>query len=91
VVLAAGSTSSSQATAVANLKAGGVLVSALLMPKVHAKALVVDGSRAYVGSENFTEPSLGHNRELGLIMTQATAVAPVAQNVSADFTAASPL
>ena len=35
--------------------------------KMHAKAIVVDGQRAYIGSENLSTNSLDHNRELGLI------------------------
>ena len=35
---------------------------------LHAKAIVVDGSEAYVGSENLTANSLDHNRELGVVL-----------------------
>lgn len=35
---------------------------------LHAKAIVVDGKRAYVGSENFTANSLNNNRELGILL-----------------------
>lgn len=35
---------------------------------LHAKAIVVDGKKAYMGSENFTANSLNNNRELGILL-----------------------
>ena len=56
---------------------------------IHAKAVVVDGARAYVGSENFTGGSLGYNRELGVIFSQASEVEKVQSTIATDFTAGS--
>ena len=50
-----------------------------------SKALVVDGMRAYVGSENFTYQSLNQNRELGLIVTDAASVQTIASTIAADY------
>jgi cardiolipin synthase A/B len=36
---------------------------------IHAKVIVVDGRRAFLGSENFSVGSMQYNRELGLITT----------------------
>ncbi len=36
--------------------------------QIHAKAIIVDGKQAYVGSANLTETSLIHNLELGLLL-----------------------
>ncbi len=36
---------------------------------VHAKAIVADGTNAFMGSENFGYASLNFNRELGLMLT----------------------
>ena len=57
---------------------------------IHAKALVVDGARAYVGSENFSGGSLGYNRELGVVFTEASEVAKVRATIAADFEGGAP-
>ncbi len=59
------------------LTANGVKVN--LLPKsatkgvdyIHAKAIVADGTTAFMGSENFGYASLNYNRELGLMLTTA--------------------
>jgi phosphatidylserine/phosphatidylglycerophosphate/cardiolipin synthase-like enzyme len=45
---------------------------------IHAKLIVVDGTRAYVGSINYSTSSMVYNRELGLITTSPAVVSPVA-------------
>jgi phosphatidylserine/phosphatidylglycerophosphate/cardiolipin synthase-like enzyme len=57
---------------------------------IHAKAILVDGSTAFVGSENATPASLDRNRELGLIVADPAVVAPVERTIAADFAAATP-
>ena len=42
----------------------------LKSPYPHAKLVIVDGLRAYVGSVNFTTQSLDSNRELGILVAQ---------------------
>jgi phosphatidylserine/phosphatidylglycerophosphate/cardiolipin synthase-like enzyme len=51
------------------LEQSGVEVRLLADAYSHAKAIVVDGSRAFVGSQNLTQGSLDKNRELGIILT----------------------
>ena len=41
---------------------------------VHAEAIVVDGRRAFVGSDNLLTASLDHNRELGVIVADPSAI-----------------
>jgi phosphatidylserine/phosphatidylglycerophosphate/cardiolipin synthase-like enzyme len=91
VVLSDTAPSSSQTTAVQQLKAGNVQVVSVGTPYIHAKAIVADGARAYVGSENFTTGSLQYNRELGLITTNPASAAQVAQTIAKDFATGSPL
>jgi phosphatidylserine/phosphatidylglycerophosphate/cardiolipin synthase-like enzyme len=91
VVLSDNPPSAAQSTAVAQLKAGGVQLVSVGTPYIHAKALVADGARAYVGSENFTTASLQYNRELGLITANAAAAAKVTQIIAQDFAAGAPL
>jgi phosphatidylserine/phosphatidylglycerophosphate/cardiolipin synthase-like enzyme len=57
---------------------------------IHAKALVADGARAYVGSENFSGGSLGYNRELGVYFTTASEVSKVDSTIVQDFNAGAP-
>src|SRR6185295_12014234 len=55
----------------ANAQAGtelvgkGIAARWLGSPSVHVKAIVVDGARAYLGSENISYTSLTKNREIG--------------------------
>ncbi len=42
----------------------------LSSPYVHAKLLLVDGERAYIGSVNFSAQSMDKNRELGILVSQ---------------------
>lgn len=51
---------------------------------VHAKAIVADSARAFVGSENFSASSMDDNRELGLITSDAAVVGPLASRLDAD-------
>jgi phosphatidylserine/phosphatidylglycerophosphate/cardiolipin synthase-like enzyme len=83
------STVASQATAVSALQAAGGKVVGYAYSStaldIHAKAIVVDGATAYVGSENLSGGSLGYNRELGVLFTNATQVGKVASTINADF------
>ena len=54
-------------------------------PYIHAKSIVVDGTAAYVGSENFTTSSLQYNRELGVIVTVLSEVQKVLNATATDF------
>jgi cardiolipin synthase A/B len=87
------SSESEQTTAVTALQAAGGQVVGYACSEsgldIHAKALVVDGTSAYVGSENFSGGSLGYNRELGVYFTEASAVAPVYTTIQKDFAAGS--
>jgi cardiolipin synthase A/B len=61
-------------------------------PYIHAKAVLVDCSgttcaRGFVGSENFSTGSLSFNRELGVIIDNATELAKVKTAIDKDFAA----
>lgn len=73
-----------EATAAA-LQQAGVSVRWLPTPDLHAKAVVVDGRFAYIGSVNLTWSSLGRNREVGLITADIDAVQRIATTLAADF------
>ena len=90
-VLSDGTPSKTAQNAIMQLKSCGVTVFTLADPYLHAKAIVADGQRIYVGSQNFTMTSLDKNRELGLITATPVAVAPVQQTVAADIAAGTQL
>jgi phosphatidylserine/phosphatidylglycerophosphate/cardiolipin synthase-like enzyme len=56
---------------------------------VHAKLFAIDAGlphgAAFVGSENLTDASLLHNRELGVILMQPHLVGRVAELIGSDF------
>lgn len=51
------------------LEAHGVEVKLLADAYSHAKVIIVDQERAFVGSQNLTQTSLDKNRECGIILT----------------------
>jgi len=85
VVLSDSTQTSSGQAAVAEIKgAGGKLVT-VSTPYMHAKTMVVDGTTAYVGSENFSTGSLQYNRELGVVFSIASEVQKISSTISSDF------
>jgi cardiolipin synthase A/B len=64
----------------------GVQVRIENSPYIHAKIVLADGQRAFVGSENFTATSLDQNRELGIIVSEPTAIARIQATFDEDFT-----
>ena len=72
----------SQATLNA-LKGAGASVKLLDSPYIHAKMLLVDRDRGYVGSVNATENSIDRNREVGVLWQDAA----IAQRIGAAFDA----
>ncbi|CAN5557661.1 hypothetical protein BH09MYX1_BH09MYX1_14190 [soil metagenome] len=87
IVVSDQSPSTAMAKALSDMKGAGILVKKLSVPYIHSKAIVADGVRAYVGSENFTQNSLDNNRELGLIVADATAVKVLCDTIAKDFAA----
>jgi phosphatidylserine/phosphatidylglycerophosphate/cardiolipin synthase-like enzyme len=52
---------------------------------LHAKAIVVDGQHAWIGSSNGSKESLFKNREFGVYFDTRDDVAALANNLTADF------
>ncbi len=56
---------------------------------VHAKAIVADygtsAAKVFAGSENFSDNSLNHNRELGLIVSDSGVLSGIESAIVADF------
>ena len=61
---------------------------------IHAKVIVADydtsSARVFVGSENFSNPSLTENRELGLITSDATLLTSLDATLTSDFAGGKP-
>ncbi len=52
---------------------------------VHAKAIVVDGAVAYVGSINLSWNSITNNREVGLLVTEPANIAAMSATFESDW------
>jgi len=56
---------------------------------IHAKTIVADSgtstAKVFLGSENFSDNSLNHNRELGLIVSDSGVLSGVEQAFTSDF------
>lgn len=60
--------------AVAKLKKQGAYVKTLSSPYLHAKMILVDNKKAYVGSINLSTQSMDENRELGIMITERESI-----------------
>jgi phosphatidylserine/phosphatidylglycerophosphate/cardiolipin synthase-like enzyme len=77
-----------QRNAVDKLKQFGVPVRALERPDMHAKAIVVDEEKLFVGSQNFTATALFQNREVGVVTDDKAEAAKVRAVIAEDFSKA---
>lgn len=57
---------------------------------IHAKVIVADDTTAFVGSENFSTPSLDANRELGIVLARPDVIASLEATFEHDYQAARP-
>lgn len=73
--------------AVGRLRQGGVRVRILTSPYVHAKAILSDRRRLFVGSENISSTSLDQNREVGIILRHRTGARVFSKVFSSDWSA----
>ncbi len=79
-----GSTDSNSA-GISTIKAGGAQVEEDHHLYMHAKIIVVDGTQAFVGSENISTNSLDNNRELGVLITDQTVITTLQQTFQTDW------
>jgi cardiolipin synthase len=57
---------------------------------IHAKMIVADDMRAFVGSENFSAASLDYNRELGIVISDSATIRSLAKTFASDWQGATP-
>ncbi len=72
------------------IRQAGAEVRYLDSPYIHAKALLVDGRQALVGSINLTANSLDFNRELSILVDEPYLVQALAQQFQIDWDQARP-
>jgi phosphatidylserine/phosphatidylglycerophosphate/cardiolipin synthase-like enzyme len=78
---------SEASSGVSALRARGIPVAIMTHPYVHAKAIVADSSRVFVGSENFSATSLDANREAGIIRGDRAIAGVIERTFSSDWKA----
>ena len=76
---------------IAKLKQAGVPLKGVLTPYIHAKTVVVDGAKVFVGSQNFTPTALTQNREVGVVTDAAAEAKKVQDVIAKDFLAGAAL
>ena len=69
------------------IKKGGVNVRLLNKPYIHAKLMIADRSRAFVGSENFSPTSMDRNRELGILVNDPKILQTLSTTFDKDWIA----
>ncbi|HEY5005382.1 MAG TPA: phospholipase D-like domain-containing protein, partial [Ktedonobacteraceae bacterium] len=79
------SPASGNTAGITTLKNGGVSVFEDTSYYMHAKLIIVDGTEAFVGSENISTNSLNNNRELGLLISKANVITTLASTFSTDL------
>ena len=76
--------------AAAQIARAGVEVRLVERLYIHAKMVLADGQRVFVGSQNFTATSLDANRELGVVLTEPVLVERAAAIFARDWIQAIP-
>lgn len=69
------------------MKAMGISVHYIETPVVHAKMIVADDSRGYIGSVNLTSTSLLANREVGIILEEPSQIGVLTGTFQKDWAA----
>jgi cardiolipin synthase len=80
-----GSSGDSNSQGIGTIKQGGVQVREDSQLYMHAKIIVVDGIKAFVGSENISSQSLDQNRELGIIVSDASVLSKLQSTFQTDW------
>ncbi|GHO84290.1 cardiolipin synthase [Dictyobacter formicarum] len=90
VILPASSSSDNNREGITTIKQGGIQVKQDQRLYMHAKIIIVDQLKAFVGSENISAASLEKNRELGIIVTDNSVINALNQTFQTDWLASQP-
>lgn len=88
VLLPQPTTGSPASPDIARLSQGGAQMRYTTQFYMHAKMLLADGTRAFVGSENISVQSLDGNRELGVLVADPAALARITSTFALDWSTA---
>ena len=80
-----GSSADSNSSGIDTIKQAGVQDREDSRLYMHAKIIVVDGQKAFVGSENISTQSLDRNRELGIIISDQGVLNTLQQTFQQDW------
>lgn len=80
-----GSSGDSNSQGIAALKQSNITVREDPQLYMHAKIIVADGAKAFVGSENISTQSLDQNRELGILVSDATVLSKLQSTFQVDW------
>jgi cardiolipin synthase A/B len=80
-----GSSGDSNSQGISTIQQGGAQVKEDPHYYMHAKIIVVDGQKAFVGSENISTASLERNRELGIIVADQNVLNTLQQTFQQDW------
>ena len=76
---------------VGELARHGAELHTLAEPYIHAKLLLVDSARAFIGSQNYTSTSLDQNREVGVTIFGASNIERLQRVFDKDFSMGLPV
>ena len=79
------STGDSNSSGISTISQPGVQVKEDPRLYMHAKMMLVDGQRAFVGSENISTASLENNRELGILVSDQNVLSTLQQTFQQDW------
>jgi len=68
----------------------GMGIRTMTKTRLHARAIVRDGSRAFIGSQSLRKAELDQRREVGLIITDSKIAAQIQHQFNADWENAKP-
>lgn len=77
--------SDSNNAGIASIRQGSIQVKEDPRLYMHAKIIIVDGQKAFVGSENISTASLNRNRELGIVVSDQVVLTTLRQTFQQDW------
>ncbi len=80
-----GSSSDSNSSGIAAIKQSNITVREDPQLYMHAKIIVADGVKAFVGSENISTQSLDSNRELGILVSDTSVLGTLQSTFQTDW------
>ncbi len=80
-----GSSRDTNSDGIGTIKQGSIQVKEDPRLYMHAKIIVVDGQKAFVGSENISTQSLDKNRELGILVSDSGVLNTLQQTFQQDW------